>query len=248
LGGTAKGWYETLPIEDRKDYTRLRDKLVKAFQRIEVPVRRLQELIGRNQQPDETVGAYAYAKLKLCNQLDRHMTERNKVIYFIQGLRREIQNFVSIKDPSSWEEALKVARKKEESLIDLEVGKVKVRQIETQDSRNDQSIVLEKIENLQKSLHNEIAEMSYKIRKIEDRRQGPSRGVDLNGRIICHGCKKPGHYIRNCPEREKEERRGNDDQRREERPNRARRGGCDRDERWKNRQYDGLKKKENERN
>jgi hypothetical protein len=27
LGGTAKAWYETLPIEDRKDYTRLRNKL-----------------------------------------------------------------------------------------------------------------------------------------------------------------------------------------------------------------------------
>ena len=89
LGGTTKGWYETLPIEDRKDYIRLRDKLVKSFQRKEVPVRRLQELIGRNQQPNETVRAYAYAKLKLCNQLDRHMTERNKVIYFIQGLRRD---------------------------------------------------------------------------------------------------------------------------------------------------------------
>jgi hypothetical protein len=47
------------------------------------------------------------------------------VIYFIQGLRREIQNFVSIKDPSSWKEALKIARKKEESLIDIERGKSK---------------------------------------------------------------------------------------------------------------------------
>ena len=80
---------------------------------------------------------------------------------------------------------LKVARKKEESLIDLEGGKVKVQQIGTQISWNDQTVVLEKIENLQRSLHNEMAKISYKIRKIEDRKQEPSRGVDLNGQIIC---------------------------------------------------------------
>jgi hypothetical protein len=41
LGETTKVWYEILPIEDRKDYTRLKDKLVKAFQQIEVSIRKL---------------------------------------------------------------------------------------------------------------------------------------------------------------------------------------------------------------
>jgi hypothetical protein len=76
------------------------------------------------------------------------------------------------------------ARKKEESFIDLKERKVKVRQIETQDSWNDQTVVLEKIENLQRSIQNEMAEISYKIRKIEDRKQELSRRVDLNGQII----------------------------------------------------------------
>jgi hypothetical protein len=59
--------------------------------------------------------------------LDRYITEQNKVIYFIQGLKRKIQNFVSIKNPFSWKEALKIARKKKESFIDLKERKVKVR-------------------------------------------------------------------------------------------------------------------------
>jgi hypothetical protein len=41
-------------------------------------------------------------------------------------LRRKIQNFVSIKDLFSWKEVLKIARKKEESFIDLKERKVKV--------------------------------------------------------------------------------------------------------------------------
>jgi hypothetical protein len=79
----SKSWYETLPVEERRDYNKLREKLVKAFQRIDIPVRRLQKLVERIQKDKETVGTYAYEKMKLCNQMDRNMSERNRVIYFI---------------------------------------------------------------------------------------------------------------------------------------------------------------------
>jgi uncharacterized protein YdeI (YjbR/CyaY-like superfamily) len=67
FGGTAKIWYKTLPVEDRKEY-KLKEKLVKSFQRIEVSVRKLQEL-DRNQQKKELVTMHTYKKLKLCNQM-----------------------------------------------------------------------------------------------------------------------------------------------------------------------------------
>jgi hypothetical protein len=57
-------------MEDKKEYNKLREKLVKFFQRIEVSVRRLQKLVDRNQQKEESVTMYAYKKLKLCNQID----------------------------------------------------------------------------------------------------------------------------------------------------------------------------------
>ena len=135
LGGAAKIWYETLQIEDRKEYNRLREKLVRSFQKIEVPVRRLQELVDRNQHLEERVSIYAYEKVKLCNQMDKKMLEKNKVIYFIQGLRRDLQTFVSLKEPKMLEDAIQLARKKEESLVDIDFGikKGKVRNIESQD-------------------------------------------------------------------------------------------------------------------
>jgi hypothetical protein len=40
LSGTAKVWYKTLPVEESRDYNKLREKLVKTFQRIDIPVRR----------------------------------------------------------------------------------------------------------------------------------------------------------------------------------------------------------------
>jgi hypothetical protein len=67
-----------------------------------------------------------------------------------------------------------------------------------------------------------MAEISYKIRKIEDRKQEPLRRVDLNGQIICYGCKKPRYYIRNCSEREKREK---NNYKREENSNRIRKKG-----------------------
>jgi hypothetical protein len=83
LSGMAKVWYETLLVEERRDYNKLREKFVKAFQRINIPVRRLQELVERIQKDKETVGTYAYEKMKLCNQMDRNISERNRIIYFI---------------------------------------------------------------------------------------------------------------------------------------------------------------------
>jgi hypothetical protein len=83
LSGTAKVWYKILPVEERRDYNKLREKFVKTFQRINIPVRKIQELVERIQKNKETVGTYAYEKMKLCNQMDRNMSERNRVIYFI---------------------------------------------------------------------------------------------------------------------------------------------------------------------
>jgi hypothetical protein len=220
----------------------LREKLVKAFQRIDIPVRRLQELVERIQQDDETVGTYAYEKLKLCNQMDRNMSERNRVIYFIQGLRKDIQTFVTLKEPGNMEQALQMARKKEESLIDIakDKGKLKVRNIETQDSRRDQNLILDKLDDLRRDVKEEIEELSMKIRRVDNAKRG-RKGMDSQGRIICHGCGKPGHYVRSCPEKQRNSERGDRDRNKEHNNAWRGRNHADRDEKWKNRQYDGVK-------
>jgi hypothetical protein len=70
-------------VEEKRDYNKLREKFVKTLQRIDIPVRKLQKLVERIQKNEETVGIYAYKKMKLCNQMDRNISERNRVIYFI---------------------------------------------------------------------------------------------------------------------------------------------------------------------
>jgi hypothetical protein len=83
LSGTAKVWYKILPVEERRNYNKLREKFVKVFQRIDISIKKLQKLVERIQKNKETVEIYAYEKMKLCNQIDRNMSERNRVIYFI---------------------------------------------------------------------------------------------------------------------------------------------------------------------
>jgi hypothetical protein len=67
LSEIAKVWYKTLPVEERRNYNKFREKLVKAFQRINIPVKKLQELVERIQKDKETVGTYVYKKMELCN-------------------------------------------------------------------------------------------------------------------------------------------------------------------------------------
>jgi hypothetical protein len=191
LSGTAKVWYKTLLVEERRDYNKLREKLVKVFQRINIPVRRLQELVERIQKDKKTVGIYAYEKMKLCNQMDRNISERNRVIYFIQGLRKDIQTFVTLKELENMNQTLQMARRKKESLIDIEKnkGRLKIQNIGSQDSRENQNFILEKLE-----------ELFTKIRKIDNANR-ERKGVDSKGRVICHGCERSGHYIRSCSNR-----------------------------------------------
>jgi hypothetical protein len=197
LSGTAKVWYKTLPVEEKRNYNKFREKLVKAFQRIDILVRKLQELVERIQKDEEMVGTYAYEKMKLCNQMDRNISERNRVIYFIQGLRKNIQTFVILKEPENMDQALQMARRKKESLIDIEKDKerLKIQNIGSQDSRKNQNLILEKLE-----------ELSTKIRKIDNANRG-RKGVDLKGRVIYYGCGRPGHYIRSCSDRQKESKK-----------------------------------------
>jgi hypothetical protein len=78
-----------------------------------------------------------------------------------------------------------MARRKKESLIDIEKdkGRLKIQNIGSQNSRKNQNFILEKLE-----------ELSTKIRKVDNANR-ERKGVDLKGRVICHGCEKPGHYI-----------------------------------------------------
>jgi hypothetical protein len=51
---------------------------------------------------------------------DRNISEKIKVIYFIQGLRKNIQTFVLLKELRSLKETIQRVRRKKESLVDID--------------------------------------------------------------------------------------------------------------------------------
>jgi hypothetical protein len=148
---------------EKRDYMNLKDRLIKTFQKVEVPVWKLTELVARMQGDMETTSTYAYEKMKLCNCMDKEMSEQQRVTYFIQGLQRDIQTFVTLKEPKTIEAALLLAWKKEKIIgeniqIDEKIQMVK---------ENDNQQILEKLDHIQKDMKEEIAGLWNKIRRIE---------------------------------------------------------------------------------
>jgi hypothetical protein len=54
-----------------------------------------------------------------------------------------------------------------------------------------------------------------------------NRKIDSNGRIVCYGYKRSEYYIKNCLKKEKKERKANNNYRKKERSNRAKKRNYD---------------------
>jgi hypothetical protein len=121
---------------------------------------------------------------------------------------------------------LQMARRKEKSLIDIEKNKrrLKIRNIRSQDSRKDQNLILEKLE-----------ELSTKIRKIDNANR-ERKGIDSKGRVICHECERQVIIFEAVPIDRKRAKRGTIIEKKRKKPTNntwRRKNHSDQDERWK---------------
>ena len=70
----------------RGSYHSVQDKLLQAFQQVTSSVQYLNQLLLKVQSEQESFKTYTYNKLKLCENLNKEMTETDKVTYLIQAV------------------------------------------------------------------------------------------------------------------------------------------------------------------
>ena len=96
LKEAAKSWYDTLDITWKREYMALKEGIRIVFKKMDLQSVSFQELIDRRQRKDESVSNYAFAKLALCNRVNRRMSEKEKLQHFIQELLSMLQVAISI--------------------------------------------------------------------------------------------------------------------------------------------------------
>ena len=112
LAGNAANWFDTLNQEDREDY----DRLVAVFKlRYKPPetmkFKSAKELYSRRQRDDETVDNYIESMRKLGREIREGDAGEEMTRYAIlNGLKANIANFVTQREPTTMDELVKAAR------------------------------------------------------------------------------------------------------------------------------------------
>lgn len=118
----ARAIYDSLSNETKEDWKKLIDELAKAFAEGDPDAknRTHEQLLQRKQKSDETVMEFGYDISKLVNSaysdkkgFKNENRSEMKLLFFTRGLKPEIRVEVMRKSPTTYDEALKAARKEE---------------------------------------------------------------------------------------------------------------------------------------
>ena len=200
LKGQALKWYGTLLMEEKQDYEVVRALMIQEFHSENRREDLYNQVKKRKQQENESVNEYALDMERYLRGIDPHMGEREKINYFLEGLKSKYRYQVIRKRVRSLREAVEAA--KDEEIIE--------KQNQTFDSKSEHS-----------------DELSHKIRKLEDQNRELEKKLEQHknvqtptqtstkrnynartfpearrwtndGKPICSNCLKVGHIAKDC--------------------------------------------------
>ena len=108
LAGPAESWYYSLDESVRIDIKASREALLKRFCNPHLEWRLLQQLSSRRQDEKESLDSYVDFITSTCQRL--HISDSDKLHYFVQGLHEDIKRAVLMKTPKTFEEDESVTR------------------------------------------------------------------------------------------------------------------------------------------
>lgn len=219
LSGIGREWIDSLPLSTRTTWEQLQEAFHTQFQNQSKDYYD-QVSRGRNQQPEETVEAYAIRMKKLFHMAGG-IPDKEARLRFLSGLLPKYQK--KVLRANTLEEAITNARQEEEDLRKLDLlrnchlnGQGK----EEKHTNQDPSVktLLNQVTNVLSSINEKVNAITsehnqqmptrsntniqhWQSRKpnLKWARRGSNfRSRTPDGKIVCHNCGKPGHYARVC--------------------------------------------------
>ena len=198
LRGPAADHFEKLDTRNKSNYEAIKNSLIERFSPADMRRSAYSNLAGRKQGKRESVNEFASAIQRLVfrsfpSGVDNEIIEMTAREHFILGLRYDLMRRVTMADPKSFSDAIRIALREES--LEANYAPEKVNAVDTQ--KNDQ--MTEVIGLLGKLLkNNDVSERNFNYRKGNPRNSGTRNKFTREGRPVCNFCNRPGHVERNC--------------------------------------------------
>lgn len=205
-GDTVVAWYDSLPAAIKSDWALLSTTFEAKFKPDQVTVSRQ---FQQCQQGTMTISSYYETFQSIIRQMDPAPVVAHQITKFIDGLSSHLRIHVSNNKPTTVEDARDAAISAENYLV-------------PPSSRPVRSIADSSEESLLVMLVQEMKELRAQVYAATAPAASPAAPAAPNvprygfnnndrthdGKAICHYCREPGHFIRDCPLRKEDMRVG----------------------------------------
>lgn len=194
FGDTAKKWYRSAQHSD--DYDQFKKDFIAAFSSSSNRLKIQAQLLNRRQLPDEAIHIYYFDVLDLCNRLDSSMSDPDKLLYLIRGLKPSLQQQMMVINPSTPMELFERA-KNMEAAFSLTTSQ----NVDTTTYEDTTAAIRQARTTFPKRNRTyDYTNMNQPIR-IQQRRGPPVPSLIRKqpSSTICYNCSGIGHYAYQCP-------------------------------------------------
>ena len=212
LDGPARNWYlcnaDTIPDHWNKregeliqgqrqpDQDGAREIFLKEFQKGTYALYQEQKLRNRMQDENECPLSYYYDVMNLCRVINPNMSERNKLDYLYQGLKRSLFTSIYTARPETCAKFLELLK------LHTEAGDIARKKgmfvgVLSAEEKEENSCPSFLINPTIEGLMNEIRDLKSQLSRLKQ--EDESNETDMDETYICFGCGQPGHIKRFCP-------------------------------------------------
>jgi hypothetical protein len=204
FGKDIKKWYRN--GEYNMDYDLFKEQFVSTFTSSGYKLKLYSKIINRHQRHDEPVQSYHYDILSLCSKLNHGMSESEKILHLLRGLKPSILQQVMMFDPKTCSDLLEQAKRAEAAAAIIQ-PQASMTTNNMPESIEETTAALrrttinnnQQFDNLnqngqQQSIFNHRQFQSNYNNNLHHHRQQTGAS-----RLICYNCNGLGHYAYQCP-------------------------------------------------
>ena len=198
LRGPAGDHFEKIDARDKSNYNIIKKSIIDRFCPADMRRSAYGTLASRKQGKMETVNEYASAIQRLVfrsfsSEVTNEVIEMAAREHFILGLKPDLMRRVTMADPKTFSDAIRVALREES--LEESFAPQRISSVEPQNDQMTQVIGL-----LTKLLENKDNQGNSRnnFRRNNRFHNSGSRNKSFNGRPVCNFCEKPGHVERTC--------------------------------------------------